>query len=111
MRSRRHVRRACTCESGHERYAPPGTAISRMAHGSAAPSVYAKKLRAWQRVIRAGLRVRRLPASLQPLAALSKAFPPPCLHGHLRLAPLECVVGSPDAARVAVLDGPIRMQR
>jgi hypothetical protein len=87
--------------------------ISRPANGSspvvmslARNSIYLRKVHAWQRVVRAGLGVRQLPASLQPLSPhLAMAFPPPCVHHLQGLGPHECVVGSPHAAHVAVLDG------
>jgi hypothetical protein len=69
-------------------------------------TTYARTVRSWQRVVRAGLTVRQLPASLRPLSPhLSIAFPPPCIHGLPGLAPHECVVGNPAATHVAVLNG------
>jgi peptidoglycan/LPS O-acetylase OafA/YrhL len=67
---------------------------------------YVRKVRAWQRVIRAGLGLRELPKSLRPLSPhLSAAFPPPCIHGLRGVPKAECVVGNPAAAHVAVLNG------
>ena len=69
-------------------------------------STYARTLRAWQGAIRAGLRLRQLPASLRPLSPhLSMAFPPPCVHGLRGVLDDECVVGTPTAEHVAVLNG------
>jgi len=63
-------------------------------------------VRAWQRVIRAGLRLRELPKSLRPLSPhLAAAFPPPCIRGLRGVSSDECVVGNPSAAHVAVLNG------
>jgi peptidoglycan/LPS O-acetylase OafA/YrhL len=68
--------------------------------------IYARKVHAWQRVVRRGLRLRQLPASLRPLSPhLSMAFPPPCVHGLRGVSPQECVLGNPVAAHVAVLNG------
>jgi len=74
---------------------------------TAAPaSSYAQALGSWQRVIRAGLRLRELPRSLRPLAPhLSAAFPPPCIRGLRGVSSAECVVGNPAAPHVAVLNG------
>ncbi len=67
---------------------------------------YFNAIASWRKVIRRGLRLRQLPASLQPLAPhLSMAFPPPCVHHLHGLAPGECVVGNPHATQVAVLTG------
>jgi hypothetical protein len=67
---------------------------------------YARTLRSWQRVIRAGLGLRQLPPSLRPLSPhLSMAFPPPCIRHLPGVAAGECVVGNPAAAHVAVLNG------
>jgi peptidoglycan/LPS O-acetylase OafA/YrhL len=69
-------------------------------------ATYTRTVRAWQRVVRDGLRLRQLPASLQPLSPhLSKAFPPPCIRGLPGVSADECVVGNPAAAQVAVLNG------
>ena len=69
-------------------------------------TAYVTTVRAWQRVVRAGLSVRQLPASLQPLSPhLSKAFTPPCIHGLPGTVSDECVVGNPSAGQVAVLNG------
>jgi peptidoglycan/LPS O-acetylase OafA/YrhL len=69
-------------------------------------TTYLQTVRRWQRVIRAGLRLRELPGSLRPLAPhLSAAFPPPCKRGLRGVPPAECVVGNPAAANVAVLNG------
>jgi hypothetical protein len=69
-------------------------------------TAYAQTVRAWQRVIRAGLRLRELPQSLRPLGPhLSTAFPPPCIRGLRGVSSAECVVGNPAAAHVAVLNG------
>jgi peptidoglycan/LPS O-acetylase OafA/YrhL len=67
---------------------------------------YARKVRRWQRVIRAGLSLRRLPDSLQPLSPhLDRAFPPPCIHGLRGVTQAECVVGNRHAKQIAVLNG------
>jgi peptidoglycan/LPS O-acetylase OafA/YrhL len=67
---------------------------------------YARTLRSWQMVIRAGLGVRQLPPSLRPLSPhLSMAFPPPCIRGLPGVSAGECVVGNPAAVHVAVLNG------
>ena len=67
---------------------------------------YARTVRRWQSVIRAGLALRQLPTSLQPLSPhLSAAFPPPCIRGLPGVSSAECVVGNPRAAHVAVLNG------
>ena len=69
-------------------------------------STYVRTVRRWRRVIRAGLSLRELPKSLQPLSAhLAAAFPPPCIRGLRGVPPAECVVGNPRAAHVAVLNG------
>jgi peptidoglycan/LPS O-acetylase OafA/YrhL len=69
-------------------------------------TIYVRKVRAWQRVIRAGLRLRKLAESLRPLSPhLSAAFPPPCIRGLRGVSSAECVVGNPAAAHVAVLNG------
>jgi hypothetical protein len=69
-------------------------------------TTYVRTVRAWQRVIRAGLRLRELPMSLRPLAPhLSAAFPPPCIRGLPGVSSAECVVGNPAAEHVAVLNG------
>jgi peptidoglycan/LPS O-acetylase OafA/YrhL len=69
-------------------------------------TTYVRTVRAWQRVIRAGLRLRELPNSLRPLAPhLSAAFPPPCIRGLRGVSGAECVVGNPVAEHVAVLNG------
>ena len=69
-------------------------------------TTYVRTVRRWQRVIRAGLRLRELPQSLRPLAPhLSAAFPPPCIRGLPGVPLAECVVGNPAAAHVAVLNG------
>jgi peptidoglycan/LPS O-acetylase OafA/YrhL len=69
-------------------------------------TTYATKMREWQRVIRAGLSLRQLPPSLQPLSShLARAFPPPCIRGLPGVSADECVVGNPAAARTAVLNG------
>jgi peptidoglycan/LPS O-acetylase OafA/YrhL len=69
-------------------------------------TLYVRTVRRWQRVIRAGLRLRDLPMSLQPLAPhLSAAFPPPCIRGLPGVSGAECVVGNPAATHVAVLNG------
>ena len=84
---------------------PPPLVLT--ANGTAPPNAaYFNAIRVWRKAIRRGLRMRQLPASLQPISPhLSKAFPPPCVH-HLRgLAPGECVVGNPAAKHVAVLTG------
>jgi peptidoglycan/LPS O-acetylase OafA/YrhL len=87
---------------------PPGPRPVVLTAAGTAPRdpTYFNAVHAWRKVIRRGLRLRQLPASLQPLAPhLSMAFPPPCAH-HLRgLAPGECVVGNPHATQVAVLTG------
>jgi peptidoglycan/LPS O-acetylase OafA/YrhL len=67
---------------------------------------YEKTVREWQRVIRAGLAVRTLPPSLEPLPAhLARSFPPPCIRGLPGVSAAECVVGNPAAGHVAVLNG------
>jgi peptidoglycan/LPS O-acetylase OafA/YrhL len=72
---------------------------------SSTPS-YREAMRIWQAKVRAGLGLRRLPASLQPLAPhLATAFPPPCIHGLSGALPDECIVGNPAATHVAVLNG------
>jgi peptidoglycan/LPS O-acetylase OafA/YrhL len=69
-------------------------------------TTYVRTVHAWQRVIRAGLRMRELPKSLRPLSPhLSAAFPPPCIRGLRGVPSAECVVGNPAAAQVAVLNG------
>jgi hypothetical protein len=69
-------------------------------------TTYARTVRSWQRVVRAGLSLRQLPASLRPLSRhLSIAVPPPCIHGLPGVVPDECVVGNPAATHVAVLNG------
>jgi peptidoglycan/LPS O-acetylase OafA/YrhL len=69
-------------------------------------TIYVRKVRAWQRVIRAGLRLRELPESLRPLSPhLAASFPPPCIRGLPGVSRAECVVGNPAAAQVAVLNG------
>ena len=78
----------------------------RQAIPHARKATYAESLRAWQLVVRAGLAVRELPASLSPLSRhLSMGSPPPCIHGLPHVSADECVVGNPAAAHVAVLDG------
>jgi peptidoglycan/LPS O-acetylase OafA/YrhL len=88
----------------------PATPSPSVATGSdgtpAEETTYAKTLSAWQRVIRAGLSLRQLPASLRPLSPhLSMGFPPPCIHGLFGVSAEECVVGNSAAAHVAVLNG------
>jgi SGNH domain (fused to AT3 domains) len=88
----------------------PGTESSLlvMTLGRKLPSetLYMRTVRGWQRVIRAGLRLRELPRSLRPLAPhLSAAFPPPCIRGLPGVSSAECVVGNPAATHVAVLNG------
>jgi peptidoglycan/LPS O-acetylase OafA/YrhL len=71
-----------------------------------ATDAYARAVRAWQRIVRAGLDVRQLPASLRPLSPhLAMGSPPPCIQGLRGVTADECVVGNPGAANVAVLDG------
>jgi peptidoglycan/LPS O-acetylase OafA/YrhL len=85
----------------------PRTAPSpAVGHPTARDETYARTLRAWQRVIRAGLSVRQLPSSLRPLSPhLARAFPPPCIRSLPGVSADECVVGNPAAAHVAVLTG------
>jgi hypothetical protein len=90
--------------------AQPGNRPSFVVTGAARTrgqdTAYETAVSAWQRQIRAALRLRQLPASLRPLSPhLAKSFPPPCIHGLPGLASGECVVGDPAAARVAVLNG------
>jgi peptidoglycan/LPS O-acetylase OafA/YrhL len=67
---------------------------------------YVRAVRTWQRVIRAGVSLRQLPESLQPLSPhLAAAFPPPCIRGLRGVSGAECVVGNPTAPNVAVLNG------
>jgi peptidoglycan/LPS O-acetylase OafA/YrhL len=69
-------------------------------------TTYVRTVRRWHGVIRAGLALRELPESLQPLSPhLSAAFPPPCIRGLPGVSSAECVVGNPRAAHVAVLNG------
>jgi hypothetical protein len=69
-------------------------------------TTYVRTVRAWQGVVRAGLSLRQLPASLRPLSPhLSMGSPPPCIDGLPGVSADECVVGNPAAAHVAVLDG------
>jgi peptidoglycan/LPS O-acetylase OafA/YrhL len=69
-------------------------------------TTYVRTVRAWQRVVRAGLRLRELPTSLRPLSPhLSAAFPPPCIRGLPGVSSAECVVGNPAAENTAVLNG------
>jgi peptidoglycan/LPS O-acetylase OafA/YrhL len=69
-------------------------------------AIYTATVLSWQRVIRAGLHVRRLPASLEPLSPhLSIAFPPPCIRDLPGVVAGECVVGNPAATHTAVLNG------
>jgi peptidoglycan/LPS O-acetylase OafA/YrhL len=80
--------------------------VTTIVQASKRDSAYATAVRGWQRVIRAGLSLRELPASLRPLAPhLSMGSPPPCIHGLPGVSAEECVVGNPAAAHVAVLDG------
>jgi len=84
----------------------PSPVVLAVARTQPADAVYARTVRAWQRVIRAGLTLRRLPPSLRPRSPhLAAAFPPPCRHGLPGVVPDECVVGNPAAAQVAVLNG------
>ena len=77
-----------------------------VAHRSLRDTTYVRKVRAWQRVIRASLGLRELPKSLQPLEPhLSAAYPPPCIRGLRGVSRNECVVGTPAAKHVAVLNG------
>jgi peptidoglycan/LPS O-acetylase OafA/YrhL len=76
------------------------------ARGSRRDPTYVQTVHAWQRVIRAGLRLRSLPRSLRPLSRhLAAAFPPPCIRRLPGVSSAECVVGNPAAAHVAVLNG------
>ena len=85
---------------------PPAARSAPIALTVPAAGTYAETVRAWQRVVRAGLNVRQLPASLRPLSPhLSMGSPPPCVAGLQGVTPNECVVGNPRAANVAVLDG------
>jgi peptidoglycan/LPS O-acetylase OafA/YrhL len=80
--------------------------VTTVATASGRDPAYAMTVRAWQRVIRAGLSLRELPASLRPLSPhLSMGSPPPCIHGLPGVSADECVVGNPVAAHVAVLNG------
>ena len=86
---------------------PPSSPVAISAvRTSPRDSTYETKLQAWQLVVRAGLRVRELPASLRPLSPhLSMGSPPPCADGLRGVPAAECVVGNPGAAHVAGLDG------
>ena len=80
--------------------------VLSVAGGPVGDPTYVQTVRSWQRVIRAGLRLRQLPKSLRPLSPhLSAAFPPPCIRGLPGVSSAECVVGTPAAPHVAVLNG------
>ncbi len=67
---------------------------------------YVEAVRAWQRQVRAGIALRRLPQSLQPLQPhLSGYIAPPCIRRVTGASSNECVVGNPTAKHVAVLTG------
>jgi peptidoglycan/LPS O-acetylase OafA/YrhL len=84
----------------------PSPVVITLARTASRDTTYVRTVRAWQRVIRAGLRLRELPESLRPLAPhLSAAFPPPCIRGLPHVSSAECVVGNPAATHVAVLNG------
>jgi peptidoglycan/LPS O-acetylase OafA/YrhL len=84
----------------------PSPVVITLARTASRDTTYARTVRAWQRVIRAGLSLRQLPRSLQPLSPhLSAAFPPPCIRGLPGVPIAECVVGNPAATHVAVLNG------
>ena len=80
--------------------------VITVARKSPPNTTYARTVRSWQRVVRAGLSLRQLPASLRPLSPhLSMGSPPPCINGLPGVSADECVVGNPAAAHVAVLNG------
>jgi peptidoglycan/LPS O-acetylase OafA/YrhL len=84
----------------------PSAVVTAVGRKLSPDSTYVRTVRAWQRVIRAGLRLRELPRSLRPLSPhLSVAFPPPCIRGLRGVPKAECVVGNPAASHVAVLNG------
>ena len=69
-------------------------------------TAYSEALRAWQQEIRAGLSVRTLPASLQPLHPhLVRYVEPWCNRKLDGIVAGECVIGNPRAEHVAVLTG------
>ena len=97
-----------------ERAAPPVVPVSGTigaSRGSKETSepietAYSEALRAWQQEIRAGLAVRILPASLQPLHPhLVRYVEPWCNRKLAGIVAGECVVGNPRAEHVAVLTG------
>jgi peptidoglycan/LPS O-acetylase OafA/YrhL len=84
----------------------PAAEASPVVSTAGSDTRYTQTVRAWQRVILAGLRLRELPKSLQPLGPhLTAAFPPPCIRGVRGISSAECVVGNPAADHVAVLNG------
>ena len=69
-------------------------------------AIYERAVSKWQRVIRDGLRLTKLPPNLRPLLPhLEMGSPPPCIRGLPGVSEEECVVGNPAAERIAVLDG------
>jgi peptidoglycan/LPS O-acetylase OafA/YrhL len=66
---------------------------------------YPEVLRAWQRKVRAGLAIRTLPNSLQPLQPHLVRAEPHCSQNVAGIVAGECVVGPPRARYVAVLTG------
>ncbi len=67
---------------------------------------YPAVLRAWQRKVRAGLAIRTLPSSLQPLQPhLGHYVEPSCNRNLAGIVAGECVVGNLRATHVAVLTG------
>jgi peptidoglycan/LPS O-acetylase OafA/YrhL len=80
--------------------APAETASARSNTG------YPEVLRAWQRKVRAGLAIRTLPSSLQPLQPhLGRYVEPSCNRNVAGTVAGECVVGGRRATHVAVLTG------
>ena len=84
-----------------------GTELSTLAATASLPrgARYPKVLRAWQRKVRAGLTLQKIPKSLQPLRPHLVRYVEPYCRRLVGIVAGECVVGGRRAKQVAVLTG------